>query len=288
MTIGQLYTHLLSELKAIYPYEEARSIVYILMEQYLQVSKAKVMMRFGFEVPDSSLPPLAKAMEELLEHKPMQYIMGKSWFLEGEFKVNQNVLIPRPETEELTNLIIEELNSLTIDSNFPLKILDIGTGSGCIAITLKNHFPEMSVFAVDLSEEALSLARINALDHKADVIFIHADILDQQTLDDLPSFDVIVSNPPYVLESEKKLMQQNVLKFEPHSALFVPDADPLRYYKAIDEFASYKLRPGGYIFLEINERFGEEVKLLYLKSGFRKVDTLKDLSSKDRFVICRS
>jgi release factor glutamine methyltransferase len=288
LTLGQLYTHLLSELKSIYPYEEARSVVFSLLEHYLQVSKAKVMLQFNFEVPDLSLPPLAKAMEDLLNHKPLQYIIGKTWFLDGEFKVNNHVLIPRPETEEMVKSIIDHFDSITGEYSYPPRVIDIGTGSGCIAITLKNHFPEFPVVALDISEDALQVARTNALNHKADVAFWHADLFDPEAVDGLSVFDVIVSNPPYVLESEKKLMQRNVLDYEPAAALFVSDQDPLIYYKAIAEFASINLRPGGHIYLEINENFGDQVKSLYLTSGFVEVEIRKDLSGKDRFLYCKS
>ena len=245
------------------------------------------MIQFSIEIPDSSLPPLALALDDLLTHKPLQYILGKAQFLELEFVVDKHVLIPRPETEELVQSAIHELRTVVTDINFPFKLIDIGTGSGCIAITLKNFFPDMVAFALDVSEDALQVARINAQNNRAEVVFCQADILDPETLEGLPEFDLIISNPPYILEKEKNQMQKNVLDFEPAIALFVPDDQPLVYYEAIADFANQNLRTGGYIFLEINESFGEEVKLLYLKHGFQNVEVIKDLSGKDRFLHCR-
>jgi release factor glutamine methyltransferase len=288
LNIGQVYTHLLTELKAVFAYDEAREMAFRLLEHHLQISRAKIVVKFSIEIPDSSLPPLALALDDLLAHKPLQYVLGKVQFLENDFQVNKNVLIPRPETEELVQTIIKELKTVVTDINFPMKILDIGTGSGCIAVTLKNYFPDMIVFALDKSEQALQVARTNAQNNRTDIVFCQADILDFDTLEGLPEFDIIISNPPYVLESEKKLMQKNVLDFEPAEALFVPDDKPLLFYEAIADFASMNLRSGGYIFLEINESFGEELKSLYLRLGFADVEVKKDLSGKDRFLFCRS
>jgi release factor glutamine methyltransferase len=288
LTIGQVYTHLLTELKASFSYDEAREMALRLLEHHLQISRTKVMVQFSTEIPDNSLPPLALAMEDLLANKPLQYILGKTQFLDNEFIVNEHVLIPRPETEELVQSVIDELKNVVIDINFPVKILDIGTGTGCIAISLKNYFPDMHVFALDVSEEALEVARTNAQNNRVEVAFYQADILNFETLEGFPEFDIIISNPPYVLEREKKQMQKNVLDYEPKEALFVPDDQPLLFYEAIADFANMNIRPGGYIFLEINESFGEEVKSLYLKHGFTGVEIIKDLSGKDRFLRCRS
>jgi release factor glutamine methyltransferase len=246
------------------------------------------MIQFDLVVPDQSLPAMARALEELLNNKPLQYVLGKARFLEAEFIVNQHVLIPRPETEELTKIVIDELDSQIDSFNYPMKLIDIGTGSGCIAITLKNHFPEFSVVGLDKSDETLEVARMNAANLKAEVSFWHADLFDPEAVDGIYLFDVIVSNPPYVLESEKKQMHPNVYQYEPAGALFVPDSDPLIYYKAIAEFSAINLRPNGYLFLEINEKFGDQVKSLFLNAGFINVEIRQDLSGKDRFLICRS
>ena len=156
--------------------------------------------------------------------------------------MNKHVLIPRPETEEMVQSIINELKMIVVDINFPLKILDIGTGSGCIAVTLKNYFPEMVVFAMDVSEEALQVARINAQNNRSDLVFCQADIFDFETLEGLHELDIIISNPPYVLEMEKSLMKRNVLDYEPQLALFVPKNDPLIFYRAIGKFARKRLK----------------------------------------------
>ena len=288
MTIGEVYTHLLTELKARFAYEEARAMVFGLLEHHLQISKARIMVQFNIEVPDVTLPPLALALDDLLADKPLQYVIGKAWFMDQEYAVNEHVLIPRPETEELVQTVINAVDNLMEEHPYPLKILDIGTGSGCIAITLKSHYPEISLYALDNSVAALAVARENAQYHRAEVYFYHADILIEETMEGLPPMDIIVSNPPYVLEKEKKAMKPNVLDHEPADALFVPDDEPLLFYKAIAAYASENIRPGGLVFLEINEMLGDEVKSLFLSHKFKDVKVTKDLSGKDRFLQCRS
>lgn len=288
MTIGEVYTHLLNELKAKYAYEEARAMVFGLLEHHLQITKARIMVQFNIEVPDITLPPLALALDDLLADKPLQYVIGKAWFMNQEYLVNEHVLIPRPETEELVQIVITAVDSLLNEHPYPLKILDIGTGSGCIAIALKSHYPEISLYALDNSDAALAVARENAQNHRAEVYFYQADILREETLEGLPPMDILVSNPPYVLEKEKSAMKPNVLNHEPPDALYVPDVEPLLYYKAIAAYAAENIRPGGLIFLEINEMFGDEVKSLFLSHKFKDVRVEKDLSGKDRFLLCHS
>jgi release factor glutamine methyltransferase len=216
------------------------------------------------------------AFSQLLEKKPIQYILGEAPFYGREFKVNASVLIPRNETEELVHLIIKENKKLN------LRILDIGTGSGCIPISLALEIPSSKTFALDISKEALEVAKDNAKKHEESIIFFQVDILNE----DIPvkDLDIIVSNPPYVCESEKSLMHENVLNFEPHLALFVKDNDPLVFYKIIAKKAKSALKSSGKLYFEINEAFGEKVQYLLEEQGYREISIIQDLNNKDRIV----
>jgi len=220
-------------------------------------------------------------MKELINKKPIQYIIGKSWFNGREYIVNPNVLIPRPETEELCNIIYLDSSKHRYNE---MTILDIGTGSGCIAIDLKLKFPYAGVMAVDISPMALTVAIQNAKLHSAEITFLELNILEPDKWKQLASYDIIVSNPPYVLEGEKGKIETKVTGYEPSTALFVPDVDPLRYSKAIMRFATKHLKRSGKLYVEINERFGEETAELIKNSGFEKVEIVKDFFGKERFV----
>jgi release factor glutamine methyltransferase len=210
-------------------------------------------------------------------NEPVQYIIGEADFYGRRFKVNPSVLIPRPETELLVHEVIQE------KQNAP-AFLDVGTGSGCIAITLKLEIPKAEVYAVDVSIDALNAAKENAKVLQADIKFIHGDFLHEVSF---PKLDIIVSNPPYIKESEKDSMKSNVLSHEPHLALFVPNEDPLLFYKAIASKSKALLKPDGSVFVEINEQYGKEVKGLFEQSGFNAVKIIKDLDGKDRIVSAR-
>jgi release factor glutamine methyltransferase len=225
------------------------------------------------------------AVTRLLNQEPLQYVLVMAYFLDMEFEVNSSVLIPRPETEELVSLVIDSYSKNPVEHR--LKIIDIGTGSGCIAIGLKHNFPGSDVFAVDFSEEALKVAETNAAKNKAEVNFIKADILDNKQWDLLPECNLIVSNPPYVTLAEKQFMQPNVLEHEPDMALFVPDENPLVFYSAIMAFANLKLTMGGHLWFEINEMFGNEMKQLALNQSFTDVNIIFDFRGKSRFLHCR-
>ncbi len=218
---------------------------------------------------------LDHALEQLNNHTPVQYVIGKSFFYNYYFRLNADTLIPRPETEELVQLIISE-NTLTAPS-----IIDIGTGSGCIAICLAANIHNACVTAVDISASALDMARINATDNNVNVDFIELDFLSDQK--QIPgTFDIVVSNPPYVLESEKKQMRENVLAHEPHLALFVNDGNALVYYEALLSFAQKALNKNGYVYAEINEQKGAEIKTLAAQFGFTNISIIKDIFNKDR------
>jgi release factor glutamine methyltransferase len=219
----------------------------------------------------------AKAEEwikRLNTHEPVQYIIGETEFYGRSFKVNHSVLIPRPETELLVTEVLKNKRNTS-------SILDVGCGSGCIAITLKLEIPEAQVYTIDISDDALKVAKENARASNADLYFIHASFLEGIKV---PPVDVIVSNPPYIIESEKGLMRANVLMHEPHLALFVPNEDPLLFYKAIASKSKTLLKPNGKVFVEINERYGKEVKELFEGAGFNSVRIIKDLDGKDRVV----
>ena len=231
--------------------------------------------------------------------EPLQYILGETEFYSLPIKVNPSVLIPRPETEELVELVIRTVLAISetspphIADRPPLRILDIGTGSGCIAITLAKHIPDAKVTAIDISETALQTAKENARLNNVNIRFIHADILNTPiTGFNTPTaaelidvdFDIIVSNPPYVTSEEKVLMNENVLNYEPHGALFVPNDEPLIFYKAITGFALQKLSPEGFLFFEINAKYDIETSEMLHKKGFVQIEIIRDLSGKNRFI----
>lgn len=233
---------------------------------------------------DQEYAIIEKSVNELLTNRPVQYVIGKEVFCDMDFFVNENVLIPRPETEELVFHIKQEFEGKT-DANADYEVLDIGTGSGCIAVSLAKLLSNSHITAIDISTGALEVARRNAIANHATVDFIQADILSRPQLD--RTFDVIVSNPPYVCDCEKKDMRPNVLDFEPSTALFVSDNDPLLFYREIISFAQDTLKPDGTVWFEINERFGTETVKLCKDNGFHNTVVIKDFRGKDRFIKAR-
>jgi release factor glutamine methyltransferase len=269
------------KLYGLYPDQEIMQFIYLLFEAYLGWHKSKVHLSLETELPGSVLNLFNMALVELQAGRPIQYILGHSWFNGTLLKVDSNVLVPRPETEELCAVIKADCQGMENDH---LSILDIGTGSGCIAIDLKKHFPCSTVTALDNSRGALKIAGENARSNHCAISFIHADIMNQADLTGLGKFNLIVSNPPYVLESEKRLMHRNVLEFEPGEALFVGDEDPLLFYRVISAFAVSHLIPPARLYFEINERFAGEVAELVLAAGFDDIRKLNDFHGKARFV----
>lgn len=226
-------------------------------------------------------------LNRIQQNEPLEYVFNSAQFCDIELYTNGNVLIPRPETEELVMRILNDLKMRRMKDRVGdnlLSLLDIGTGSGCIPVFLATKFPCCRYHAIDISDAAIATARSNAERHGCDINFVKADIFNFQTSD---TFDIIVSNPPYVLDSEKRLMQSNVLDYEPATALFVPDDDPLKFYRVICQFAATHLVEGGVLYFEINERFGGETADLMKRNGFAGVEVVKDLFGKDRFVIGR-
>ncbi|MCG8322460.1 MAG: peptide chain release factor N(5)-glutamine methyltransferase [Cytophagales bacterium] len=255
---------------------ERNSFSYMIMDHYFDIDSMGLAMNESREISPAELDNIKGVIRRLKDNEPIQYIFEEADFYGRKFHVNSNVLIPRQETELLVDRIIKE------NQGGKPYILDIGTGSGCIAVSLKIALKDASVTGMDVSEDALHCAKSNAARYHAGIHWDKSDIL----LDDLPAFscDIIVSNPPYVRECEKALMMKNVLDYEPHSALFVSDRDPLVFYFAIAKKGFQALRTGGRIYLEINEAFGREVMNVLESEGFVQIQVLKDLQSKDRIV----
>jgi release factor glutamine methyltransferase len=268
------------ELDAIYGKEEVSSFFFLCTEHYYNITRLQLALDIDLLIPKEEQQPIFETLDALKNEKPIQYILGETEFYGLPFKVNENTLIPRPETEELVELILE-----TIDFGVS-SILDIGTGTGCIAISLAKHLPKTKVAAIDVSAEALKLAKQNAEINSVSINFIEADILKicHSAFGKDAPFDVIVSNPPYVRNLEKVEMSTNVLDNEPHLALFVDDSNPLVFYKAITEFAKHNLKPEGILFFEINEYLGKETKRLVESYGFRNVEVVRDMFGKDRML----
>jgi release factor glutamine methyltransferase len=255
---------------------EVKHLSDLAIEHVLGLSKTDLILAGDKHVSESDLLNFRSIVKELLTKKPIQYILGESEFHGMLFQVNENVLIPRPETEELVSLVIKENENVS-------TILDIGTGSGCIPISLKSAFPKASISAIDVSEEALKLAKSNSERLESPVSFVQDDILQPKHIFE-DEFELIISNPPYVLESDKKEMHENVLMHEPHLALFVEDHDALIFYKAILEFSQKNLKKGGRLYFEIHEDMANPIKQLFLDFGFEDINIHKDFYGKDRVV----
>ena len=268
------------ELDPLFPKEEVDSFFYLVIDHYLGLERFILAMQPNLVVSKENEDPLFFALSQLKQERPIQHILGKAHFCELEFRVDENVLIPRPETEELVYWIINEVQKG--DPREEVKILDIGTGSGCIAISLAKNLPNAKVYALDISKKALQIAGENAMDNGVDIFFLEADILSLEGFKD--KFDVIVSNPPYVRELEKLEMKNNVVEHEPGLALFVSDGDPLIFYKKITRFALSHLKKGGVLFFEINQYLGEEMKQLLEAENFSEIELRKDMFGNDRML----
>ena len=290
MTIKQYRAHFNESLKHLYPTSEIDSFFFIILEEYMGFKRIDIVLKSDFNIDQKSLNLMQIATKQLEQEIPIQYIIGKTEFFGLPFNINKEVLIPRPETEELVERVIKEVSLIKTyktDSNETknekqLKILDIGTGSGCIAISLKKEIPSSKISAIDVSNEALRIAKKNALLNKVDINFIHLDILKTNNLDKL--YDVIVSNPPYVRELEKKEMKNNVLNNEPHLALFVDNKNPLLFYNKIAELAKNFLTKNGQLHFEINQYLGKETIKLLAEKGFKNIQLKKDIFGNDRIV----
>lgn len=274
VNLQQLFRYQLAQWQSSEDNDEKESILYWVFEHQFKASRADIMTG---KMTTVDRPVLSKIMDRLHRHEPIQYIIGECTFLGRNFFVDLHVLIPRPETEWLTQEIILQFKNEKL-----LNILDIGTGSGCIAITLCKKLSCVTTFATDKSVEALEVAKKNAISHQAAVQFYEHDIL----IESIPfhDLDIIVSNPPYILDKEKSTMKTNVLDYEPSLALFVPNDDPLLFYRQIVLKSMNVLRPQGWIFTEINEKFGQTAMMLFKNAGFIHTKITKDIFGKDRMI----
>lgn len=275
MTLKDFKLKMISELSSIYEIDELNSIFNLLAEDYLNIPRSKILLADEIGLNESNQMLFSSALERLKAHEPIQYILGKTNFMDLEFKVNSSVLIPRPETEELVRLMLKK----DFDGK---EILDIGTGSGCIAISLAKNLPNSKVSAMDISIDALEVAKENAKLNNVSIEFIHADIFEYQSD---KKYDVIVSNPPYVTESEKLKLKKNVLDFEPELALFVDDVTPLKYYESIINFSLNNLNSQGQIFFETNENYKHELNKLAQNYEHNIIEFKLDNHNKNRFLI---
>lgn len=282
-------TYIRDSIKDLYPPGETRAIVRLIMEQICGITTSQFLLGKGKEISDTKKSKIKQIVEGLRQYKPIQYLIGIADFYGMELKVNPSVLIPRPETAELVDRIIHDLQGQSP------HILDIGTGSGCIAIALAKHLHGAKVTAIDISPKALSIAQENAHIHNVHIHFQELDILSEEEQQSptresiIPTmtdhfFDCIVSNPPYIMEKEKKTMEANVLNYEPHQAMFVPDENPLLFYKAIASYGRRHLKGGGLLYLEINPLLKRETSDLFTDNPYKKIECLQDLYGKDRFI----
>jgi release factor glutamine methyltransferase len=287
MTIRNAFEHYVKSLASIYDKAEAESIARLLFEERIGLDSAAIITRGDETMSEVKANDLAWKLIRLMKGEPVQYVLGYCHWFGLKLKVNKHVLIPRPETEELVEWVIQEEGKKTSQKHRGIekrRILDIGTGSGCIAIALKKNLQDTDVTAVDISEDALTVAWGNAAECGASVYFIMGDIVNPHFSDGDSSFDIIVSNPPYIPESEKSTLHANVIGYEPNEALFAPDQDPLIYYKAIIHYATRHLINGGRLYFEIHPVFAEQLILLLTTAQFNNVELKCDLSGKPRMV----
>jgi len=266
-----------ARLQALYPEQEIESIFDIAVGHVLNYSKMQLHQNLALNLSSGSEEHLLKILDRVSSSEPIQYVTGETEFYSLRFKVDKSVLIPRPETEYLVDMVIKKYSEIP-----NLKILDVGTGSGCIAVALASKLILPEITAIEKSIIALNIASLNASINHTKVLFIQDDFLNREH--DYLQFNIVISNPPYVTESEKRLMHRNILEYEPPEALFVSDSDPLIFYRHLAEFAEKHLFPGGEIFLEINEKYANETATLFVKKGFREVSLHNDLSSKKRYL----
>ena len=284
MKASEINIELKKRLMLLYDEREAGNIAEMVLENVTGHNRVDRLV-INDALSEEKLQHLKAIEERLLQHEPVQYILGETWFCGMKLNVDKNVLIPRPETEELVEWIVETVKKWPEPNNRNYKILDVGTGSGCIAIALQKKLPAyFETWACDKSDGALTVARKNADDQKALVDFIAMDFLDEKQRNQLPHVDIVVSNPPYIPLAGKELMKENVINYEPELALFVPDDDPLQFYKALAAFGKEKLQKDGWLFAEIHEDMGNEVFNFLKNENYNQVVLKKDLQGKNRFV----
>ncbi len=280
MTIKDAERHITDQLQGIYDRGEAARMADWLLENITGTKRTERVSERGLSLSNEQMEDIYSLTKRLLRHEPIQYVLNEAWFSGLKFYVDKNVLIPRPETEELVEWICKDIPA---HARHKIHVLDIGTGSGCIPIALKKRMSNVELWAVDSSTGALEVAKKNAASLDAIINFIRLDFLDKNSWSQLPVFDIIVSNPPYVPEKDKPTIDPNVLDYEPATALFVPDNDPLVFYKAIAEFGKTHLNVGGAIYVEIHETLGEAT-LALLRSGGYATELRKDMQGRDRMI----
>lgn len=266
-----------NNLRPLYSALETESFIRVILDAVKNFSLTDIILHNDTTLSAAEIDAINRIVERLKNYEPIQYILGETLFMGLHLKVNPSVLIPRPETEELVQWIFEQ-------EKIPETVLDIGTGSGCIALALKKLFPQSTVCACDKYAEALSVAKENSTINRLNVHFFQADILDVENFPICEKQEIIVSNPPYVLDKEKKVMNSNVLDYEPHSALFVPDDNPLLFYETIADFSQKWLIPGGQLYFEINEKYGKDIVEMLDRLAFVDIELKKDLQKKDRMI----
>jgi len=281
MTTEECYNDFIKKLSSIYEKREAANITDWVFENITGLKRLERSMVRNIELDESALHKSKNYLHELLQHKPVQYVLHEAWFYKMKFYVNEHVLIPRPETEELVEWAINDIkNSKQKDG---LEILDIGTGSGCIAISIKKELEGENITAIDISAEALKVANKNADTLQSKIYFLETDFLNERKWDSLGLYDLIVSNPPYIPKHEKDKLARNVTAFEPGIALFVEDNNPFIFYKKIAKFAQSHLKPGGKVFVEMHEEYSKEVAEIFWSFNF-KTQTRKDIYGKERML----
>jgi len=288
MTWQEQYQHLREALTAAHEPSEAEAMAALVVEH---VGKKKLNQLKQEEITIEETQQINRILQQLLTHRPLQYVLNEAWFYGLKFEVNESVLIPRPETEELVDWTIKEVRSKKYEvrsealttQHSPFSILDIGTGSGCIPIAIKKNLPETEVSAIDVCSDALYTATTNAVNNETEIIFMLFDFLDEGKWSDLGKYDIIVSNPPYIKTTEANTMSKHVLDFEPHKALFVPDEDALLFYRKIADFALQHIQSKGAVYVEINQQLGKETVELFQQKGFT-VELKKDMSGNERMI----
>jgi release factor glutamine methyltransferase len=284
MTLRAFKKKFMEALSEIFPKTEIDSFFFILIEEKLNLQRIDTVLKPDFLIPEEQLADLKNILQRLQKEEPIQYILGNTEFYGLPFFVDENTLIPRSETEELVAWVIEEVAKLQSNTVTKLSILDIGTGTGCIPISLAKNLPNAKITAVDISSKALEVAKKNAQLNKVTIDFIELDILTTKSLPQ--EFDVIVSNPPYVRALEKVEIKNNVLENEPHLALFVADENPLIFYNQIADLAKQQLSKNGLLFFEINQYLGKETIALLEEKGFKNIELRKDIFGNNRMVKC--
>ena len=279
MTSGEFYRFFIQQLKGIYDAHEASNITSMIFESFAGISRSDIIKDSEIFISEDKIEKIKNSLADLIEHKPVQYVLGEAWFFNLKFIVNENVLIPRPETEELVQEVIHFCKSTN-----QKKIIDIGTGSGCIPVSIKVNIPEADITAIDIDSKALAVAIENAKINQADIVFLQTDFLNIEERNRLGKYDIIISNPPYIPESEIIKLDKNVTAFEPYLALFVPDSNPLLFYESIADFCKNHLVKNGKLFLEVHENLAKEVCAL-LEAHQLKAEIKKDIFEKERIVM---